>query len=360
MDNTTLKYLKSESYYSDLYDRFTVEKCRRWGKNGESEDTELKKDFGKNEAKKIKQGLAAKLVIPVALYFIKGERYAQKAKTIREWMDADREKDELLASAAPPRVQCLKCGSALVANYKDLHSSWPDEKDRVLFMYDCPNGCLPRRAFFNDGEEWRPKRHLCPKCDGEVKEENLKDTEKITTIYTCLKCGNKEEEIFDLNPKREPEKTDPDFEKDRQRFCMTKEEGDEYIESKVHLENFSRLTKEIKEKEEVQKKLVGIKKLPVAGLRDLLSPLLEKEGYIKLEFAKPEIDRDVIIQFDIQDSQSIREEYDSVHRLQKIIKLALDKTNWRLMSEGVYYKLGILSGRLRGYENDEDLLKLVK
>lgn len=30
------------------------------------------------------------------------------------------------------------------------------------------------------------------------------------------------------------------------------------------------------------------------------------------------------------------------------------------MSDGINYRLGILSGRLRGYENDEDLLKLVK
>lgn len=29
------------------------------------------------------------------------------------------------------------------------------------------------------------------------------------------------------------------------------------------------------------------------------------------------------------------------------------------MSEGIYYRLGILTGRLRGYE-DNDLLKLIK
>ncbi len=28
------------------------------------------------------------------------------------------------------------------------------------------------------------------------------------------------------------------------------------------------------------------------------------------------------------------------------------------MSEGVYYRLGILSGRLRGFELEEDLIKL--
>lgn len=30
------------------------------------------------------------------------------------------------------------------------------------------------------------------------------------------------------------------------------------------------------------------------------------------------------------------------------------------MSKGIYYRLGILTGRLRGYENEEDLLKLIK
>jgi len=32
------EYLKPESYYSDLYDRCTVEECRRWEKRGVSED----------------------------------------------------------------------------------------------------------------------------------------------------------------------------------------------------------------------------------------------------------------------------------------------------------------------------------
>ncbi len=46
-------------------------------------------------------------------------------------------------------------------------------------------------------------------------------------------------------------------------------------------------------------------------------------------------------------------------QLQRIIKKNLQKTNWRLMSEGINYRLGILFGRLRGYDNEEDLLKLI-
>ncbi len=50
----------------------------------------------------------------------------------------------------------------------------------------------------------------------------------------------------------------------------------------------------------------------------------------------------------------------SVCRLNRVIKKTLEGTNWRLMSEGVNYGLGYLSGRLKGYEQEEDLLQLVK
>lgn len=35
-------------------------------------------------------------------------------------------------------------------------------------------------------------------------------------------------------------------------------------------------------------------------------------------------------------------------------------TNWRLMTDGISYRTGILTGRLRAYETEEDLLRLVK
>jgi hypothetical protein len=45
--------------------------------------------------------------------------------------------------------------------------------------------------------------------------------------------------------------------------------------------------------------------------------------------------------------------------LKKLIQKALEDTNWRLMSEGISYRLGYLKGRLRAYESEEDLKKLV-
>jgi hypothetical protein len=62
----------------------------------------------------------------------------------------------------------------------------------------------------------------------------------------------------------------------------------------------------------------------------------------------------------LQDADSSRVEADSVRRFHRIIKKALEGTNWRLMSEEVHYRLGYLSGRLKGYEQEEDLFQLVK
>jgi|GEM_PF-2680458 hypothetical protein len=38
----------------------------------------------------------------------------------------------------------------------------------------------------------------------------------------------------------------------------------------------------------------------------------------------------------------------------------LEKTSWRLMSDGVTYRLGMMSGRIRIYEDQDDLAKLIE
>ncbi len=103
-----------------------------------------------------------------------------------------------------------------------------------------------------------------------------------------------------------------------------------------------------------------IKKLTFVQLKNLLSPILEKAHYINLEFDNPDIGKDVQFVFTVNDSNDTRQELASEADLKKLIKKTLEDTNWRLMSEGIRYKLGILTGRLRGFENEEDLLELVK
>ena len=97
-----------------------------------------------------------------------------------------------------------------------------------------------------------------------------------------------------------------------------------------------------------------IKKLKIIEVEKLLSKALKKENYIKFKTSDPEIGQYLIIHFTVYDKQKDRCEYDSRKDLKKAVNLALQNTNWHLMSDGVDYKLGILSGRLRGEENNEE------
>lgn len=98
----------------------------------------------------------------------------------------------------------------------------------------------------------------------------------------------------------------------------------------------------------------------VVELEKLLSKILEKSGYVKLVFDKPEINQFVIVPFTVQDDNPKRKDRESELELRKIINKTLEKTNWRLMSEGMTYRLGYLFGRLKGYEREKDLIKLLK
>lgn len=86
---------------------------------------------------------------------------------------------------------------------------------------------------------------------------------------------------------------------------------------------------------------------------------MEKAGYKGLKFWKPEMGQYVIIDFSVNETKDDRQESDSISTLKKLIKSILEDTNWRLMIEGINYRLGILTGRLKAYEKEEDLIKIV-
>ncbi len=68
----------------------------------------------------------------------------------------------------------------------------------------------------------------------------------------------------------------------------------------------------------------------------------------------------VIIPFTVQEANSKRKEYDTTNALKKLLKITLENTNWRLMTDGVSYRLGYVYGRLKGYETEEDLASLFR
>ncbi len=344
---TPYKHLKDDVYYSELYDRMTIEYCRRWEglKDGESLE------------EKHKDSPAKGLVVTLGLYFKKGERYREKSETINRWMERDRAKDQRVADSQIPRgVRCLGCSSPVNCISRDLHTNLHD-KEEILFMFECPR-CSKRRSYWENGQEWVPRKNPCPKCRAGLESKMTREGNIIKTEYACPGCGHQETDTWDLDKNKE-EAIDPTFEADRKEYCLSDEEGVKYIEGAEKLKHVTEMMKDHEENKELYDSVAKIKKIPIAEVEKLLIPALEKIGYIRLAFDKPEFTKGVVVGFTVQDTKTDCSEYDSRMKLKKLINETLSDTNWRLMSDGVAYQLGFLSGRIRGVQSEDELKKLV-
>lgn len=345
------QHLKEEDHYSDLYDHGTVEQSRWW----------VAQKFEEKLAKKLlaTKGNQTKYIIDV-LYIRKGERFRHKAETIREWMERDRTKDEKLIQAIQPEgIHCSHCGLTMVCIDRDLQSDVVDKNHRILFTFSCSN-CKKGRAIWEGGEEWELKPYACSKCQSAMTSRDKRVGNVITTKYSCSQCGHKESHKLDLDEKYIPPSPDPLFEEDRKKYCMSYKEGTDYI---FRMDGIKRIVDgwEFEKKNQAlfdfKKK---IKVLPIAELQSALNPVIEKAGYKNLVLGKPDFLLGVTVEFATQDAQVGRAEYDSVQGLKKLIEQSLKETNWRLMSDGISYRLGFLTGRLKGIEGDEALVELAK
>lgn len=357
------KYLKNKQYYIDLYDRHTVEECRRI-LSSPYDDEAIKKELKEKKLDE-KEGLRVlNAAYNLYIYFYAGERYMKKEEMIREWMQAHEARDKLLETAQPPEdITCLSCGRLMFVSSKDLYTGIDDKPDRILFMYECPLKHLPRRAFYNDGEEFRRVKPTCPKCKSELVETDKKTKTKLVTLISCPNCDYKDKYEYNFSKKDKEPKPDPDYEKDRARFCLSEKEGQEFIDSQFRLKEMAKLVDEMKEREKNKDsydKIAKLKKLKITELEELLAPVLENAGYIKLQFKDPDATKDFILPFVVYDQKPDREDRYSTSELEKLLRQALKETNWRLMTSGVTYRLGMLEGRLHGYDREEDLLKLVQ
>lgn len=344
------KYLKDRQYYIDLFDRFTVEKCRRMEKNSDEK-------IGSSDKKaKIKREWE-KVCTKVILSFVTGEEYARKEKTINAWMERDVKKDEFLdKTELSINPYCLNCKSSLAFESKNLFGH--DDK-HVLFFYGCTK-CNKARGFFENGEEYIPEKPQCSKCGTKLTEKVQKENKKLTIFRHCGKCGLDDDFIFE---DEKEEKSDPNFIKDRKRFCLSKEEGQKYLDSKQSLEYFQKFTEEQKGREKdkpLYDQIEKMEKLTVVQLKQLLQLRLKKAGYISLAFSEPKIDRHVIIDFKVEDNKEGRAKYDSIQELKRLLRNIFDNTNWNLMTNGPDYRLGVLFGQLKGLESEEDLLYKIR
>ena len=362
-----ITHTKPREYYEDRYDRLTVESARRdivyYDKFYEEFESKLPHDD------KIDRPGNAILLNIFYMQVIGDElvrRYQERNSSIIEMIARDEARDAQISEARlSEEPLCRHCNAQglRIIDKSLMHRGEEykyDDPEEVLFTLKCSH-CDKNSACWNDGAAWIPKPTLCPKCNAEMSHVVTKNKKAITFTYTCPSCKHSYKDKMDLSDKKE--KPDPDYEKDRLHYCLVDEEfRDKLIEIKRGLKEMAQLGKEFKEREDnkhVYDAVAEINKPKIVELIHLLTPALEQAGYIEFNLDKPELGKDVYIGFSCLDSKSEREDYDSRKTLQKAVRKALEDTNWRLMSDGISYRLGYLSGRLRAYEQEEDLKKLV-
>lgn len=355
-----MNHLRKAQYYEDLYDLFTIKDCLRTVETS-SKVIQEKQKIGERKLEISVDGFQNLL-----LYFKKGERYRNRTSTIQEWQTKDEKLDNRLNTAIfPSYIPCQHCGRELEEEDRHIEDIL-NPHSRVQFFAHCKN-CKRVTILYDNGDIYSPTPSLCPKCHCELKTSSTYRDNISTIKETCPKCKYKNKIVIDHekeDQRREVEerRNSELLEKYRSVYCISAEEGQKYIQE---MENLKRLTEMIKDSEEKKKdphyqKAVKVKKLTSVELFKLLKKNFEDEKYQSLSFGDPDIGRFVIIPFTVQDAKKSRKQEKSIQELRTLINKYLENTNWRLMSTGIEYRMGYLTGRLKGYEKDEELAKYLK
>lgn len=357
---------KSQKLYEDRYDDITVAKCR-------SGEHIVNDTFTAMEKKLTKKELTDKLpgwYLQYSIYYFwfvesaAAERAENRKDTIAKWMADDEKKDERLASAhVSGGTFCRACGKDMRVVSKDYLHRDGHKEDNVIIMFEC-EPCNKWMALWEDGTEWEGAKRECEKCGVKTTSKHTKKQDVITWTETCETCEHVKTETLDLSDtESEPEPVDPYLELDRKRFIFGSDRMFKYGQKLKHLERMAKLNTSAEDKVQHADVYDGIKqvnKFKIAQLKELLEPVFTKNGYSDFKLGDPQIGREVSLKFSCLDTKNDREEYQSKKSLHKAIEKALENTNWRVMSAGVSYRLGFLSGSLRAYESEEDLKKLVE
>ena len=354
-----ITYLKDREVYEDRYDRETVEIGRREGTMLGSAFLET---IDKWEDQNIAHFWENRLYwwlfeIPYLL-----PRWEEREQTIESWMFEDKRLDKRLEEARPrmePRCSSCKGHGLRLVNKLLMRRESGDDKQSVLFMFDCAH-CKKRTACWEDGIERESPTIPCPKCRSPLDEDVTVKGHTMTTAATCLTCGYANTEKTKIGIAKDPE--DPLYEEHRKVFCLDNKRG-------VELQAYRKKLKEMlpfleedmkrEENKELYAKAAEIQKLKIPQIIDLLRPAIEAAGYREVTFDKPNLGGYVSIGFSCMDSEVEREDTKSRKALKQTIVKTLKDTNWRLMSEGISYRLGYLTGMLRAYEREEDIVRLV-
>lgn len=298
--------------YSDLYDQLTVEECRRLVKSFEEGNVKIPSDYPQREQKIVAHNMAQKFL----LWHTTGERAAKKAETIRAWMTLDARQEKLVVEVEPRSdIYCLRCRERM--RFMDKHLDSSEKGDRVLLFYECLKGCLPRRAFYNDGSEFRSKPHTCAKCHSSVSEKSTRNGELIIITSICEKCGYSETEEMDLSPRKQ--EIDEHFAEDRVKYCLSDNELHQYQDGMRHMEGMN---------------------------------------FAKVEISNPTTSEGLRVKLTALDNDRKRSDSEAITATKSALEIALKDTNWRVVKNSLSLTLGALLAELRGYVSETEIRQL--
>lgn len=352
------QHLKNRSDYEERYDRSTVEWCRRFEEPRAISNEKLEESL--KELSLAEMQRCHDLATDWTIFHEAGERYLDREKTIQDWMERDRRRDQMMDRARMPLIHCPSCGNLMECVYKHVNFEIDSDREWVEFFLCC-KPCMQGKDVYENGGEIPRKPVLCEKCNREVETKIKKKNGKRYYVETCKHCGHIEETLSTLDEKKEPTQEELDrYEYDKKRFCLTEAQGQRYQAWKVQMKLLDDEEKAQEANAKFYDRLAEVKKINIAGLEKLLNPALKKAGYTDLRFTMSPPAPQIILSFTVRDTEEKREEYDSRKTLEKTIERVLEDKNWALTSEGVSYRLGMLDGRIRGYESREDLEALTR
>jgi hypothetical protein len=334
-------YRKSDQYYIDEYDRTTIRKLK-----------ELEKDETIYLKGKYQHAEIIEPYNPLSKFYDKGvHRAKMREASIKESIETDENRDRLLMNnpiSKLPKIECNKC-SKTMEFYDHMFNNM-----EILFIFQCTEGHIPHKVVYPNGKEFLVPRLKCKNCNHAELISSTSRTNKILKCTNeCKRCGKVDVIEFDLTT----EKVEIINEADRKKYCIDFIGKRSFIEALKLFEPLMEIEALNKLKEEFE--LDKIERLTVQMLEKRLNEILKENGFTKFGLEKPEIKRNMIIPFYVQDAID-RKERDSVKILMKAIKSSLLHSNFRLMEADVSYRLGFIRGRLKAYESQEDLIIIAK
>jgi len=259
----------------------------------------------------------------------------------------------MLSQAQPQtNIEC-ECGSIMKFDHQDFSLNWEKPSlSHVEMMYRCSKCKLGARAYA-DGSNLSKGSKFCEQCKVGERVHTFKD--KVSTT-TCTKCDFLD--VFDYSLEADEASLTPEeiksFEADKARFCLDNKRGTEYLDQSRRIKWLN----DQFERKEVHQKARDLKRLSIIEMQKLIKTKLKKHAeYSKLKFGAPEDGRFLQINFSLLTNQEMTDQYDSKKELKKKLDTILSETNWNLMNDGITYRMGLMKGRLRALETDEEIMK---